>query len=277
MTDLREGRIQAFLDHEMDPEGRRAFMEEIARDESLRVAVEGQRKRILDVTSALDVALEVPPTSEEELAEAWEAVAGRTGISAEVPPGRSVGGAGPLKERERRGSWFAGLAPLSKAAALLLIAAGVGASTVPGSPVRGWIASLHSPPEAEVPTVSAPATGDDGQVGVRLPLDGSAFEVVLPDPLDDDLRVSLTDGESLEVLAGPGTRIAAADGRIEARDVRGPVDVRIPRRLEQVSILVSGALYLRKDGPRLEVYQAGVDTLPSEFVFAPSDSTGDAR
>ncbi|NNM33710.1 MAG: hypothetical protein HKO53_11625, partial [Gemmatimonadetes bacterium] len=107
-------------------------------------------------------------------------------------------------------------------------------------------------------------------VGLRLPATGEGLEVSVSGPLTSPLSVALTDGEELEVVAATGTRFATSRGRIEVSQVHGPIEVRVPRGLTELHLLVDGEPYLRKIGEDVEILRAGVDSLPAEFVFTPA-------
>ncbi|MGI9625275.1 MAG: hypothetical protein ACR2QM_00450, partial [Longimicrobiales bacterium] len=259
MTDLREGRIQAFLDLEMLPEGRREFIAEMASDPALAAAVDAQRDRISSVETALDESFgDALDLESAEVAKAWTAVASQIGVTVDTveAPARAT--------TIRRRNVFS--IPVAKAAGLLLVAAGAAAAAVPGSPLRDWLENRSAPP----PEVVAPEAAVATSTGVRLPVSDGALLVVLPQPLASErLAVSVVDGDLVEVTAGPGTRFSTSQGRIELADVTGPVTVLIPKAQALATVEIGGMVYLRKSGERVEVLQEA-DSLPSEFVFGES-------
>ena len=276
MTDLREGRIQAFLDGELDEAGRVRLLKEMAADPAFAAAVERQRARIAEVTQALDSAF-ADGVPENEMDEAWNRIshaASGSPVGARPRLGLSAG-AGSSDSAGRNSRSRQIRSSLAKAAALLLFATGVGAATVPGSPFRAWIADWYGPvaeettdPEALGEGGATMATGPES-VGLRLPATGGRFEVSVSGPLSSSLSVALVDGDELEVVAATGTRFATGQGRIEVSRVQGPLAVRVPRGLAELSLSVDGEAYLRVNGGDVEILRAGVDSLPAEFVFTP--------
>lgn len=282
MTDLREGRIQAFLDGEMDGSDRESLLEEMARDLSLAAAVERQKARIELVSAALDEAFEGDEAA-EDIAAAWERISQAAAGAATAPRPRLVLEGSDVEEPRattRRSSGPRRLpVSLAKAAALLLVATGVGAATVPGSPVRAWLSDWYGPerPTAGAPEGAALEPSGPEVVGLRLPATGDPVEVFVAGPLTAPLRVSLTDGTELEVVAETGTRFATSRGRIEVSGVQGTLEVRIPRSLAELRLTVGGETFLRKSGAQVEMLRAGVDTLPTAFVFAPAAESDPGR
>lgn len=281
MTDLREGRIQAFLDEEMDAEARRTFMHEMARDDALAAAVRIQRTRMERVHAALEDSGDRLHAASAEVHDALRTVLQRVpgwepSRAGEPAEQRSTTGrpATPNTEERGRASRRMGAAGLAKAAGFLLFATGLAAATVPGSPVRAWLGGIGDSPEATIdaPSTTGAAVAPDGpeRMGIRLPAGSGPLEVVVAGPLSAPLTVALVDEPALQVLADQGTSFSTSEGRIEIRDARGPVSVYIPREAGDVAVRVAGSLYLRKVGGRVEVLHQGVDTLPSEFVFPPA-------
>ncbi|MDH3224019.1 MAG: hypothetical protein OEO23_09900, partial [Gemmatimonadota bacterium] len=65
--------------------------------------------------------------------------------------------------------------------------------------------------------------------------------------------------------------------RIDVSGVQGTLEVRIPRSLAELRLTVGGETFLRKFGAQVEMLRAGVDTLPTAFVFAPAAETDPGR
>ena len=70
------------------------------------------------------------------------------------------------------------------------------------------------------------------------------------------------------ILGTDGKDFSTSEGQIEVTGVHGPVVVQIPRTQGRAVVEVAGAVYLRKVDERVEVLQAGADSLPSGFVFS---------
>jgi hypothetical protein len=186
-----------------------------------------------------------------------------------------------LEGRRRRTAAPAGSA-LRRAALLIVGSAAVLSATVPGSPVREWLAErLTTQPAAEqvsgphdaVPAIAsdeaAPAAAPAG-VSVR-PAEGRMRVVLLGATDGVRLRVRMHDGESVGVwTSGEGTpaHFRTAPDRIEVEGVRaGEVRVEIPRAGQHFILEVDGRVYLRKDGEQLRFSGPAADTVGPEILF----------
>jgi hypothetical protein len=183
--------------------------------------------------------------------------------------------------RRRKGAGSAGIA-LRRAAVLIVGSAAVLSATVPGSPVRQWLAERwdggavtehpatvrEAVPAAATDETAAPAT--PAGVSVR-PAEGR-MRVVLVDPADGvRLRVQLHDGDAVGVWTsgeGPAAHFRTAPDRIEVEGVRaGEVRVEIPRSGQHITLEVNGRVYLWKDGKQLRFSGPATDAVGPEILF----------
>lgn len=141
------------------------------------------------------------------------------------------------------------------AAALVVGAVGVGASTIPGSPLWEWIeerdASAGGAPEVMVAPASAPV-GDEVAVfvspedgGVRIDVGG-----LLPGA---EVRLELVDGASVGVRALDGARFETAPGRIHVVLEGGGVRIDVPRTLRTLAVWGNGERYTAGSPDGLEL------------------------
>ncbi|MBA4158204.1 MAG: hypothetical protein H0X65_12100, partial [Gemmatimonadetes bacterium] len=173
-------------------------------------------------------------------------------------------------------------AMLRRAAILLLGSTAVLSATVPGSPLRDWLANdrgaagptataVHEPVAAPA-TAPAAESAEAAPAGISVrPLEGR-MRVVLTAPAPGSrIRVRLHDGERVGVwAAGVAARARFRSGpeRIEV-DGAGPGEIRveIPRAAREVTLEVDGQVYLRKQGEDLRFPGPAADTAGPEIVF----------
>jgi hypothetical protein len=186
-----------------------------------------------------------------------------------------------MEGRRRRSAGTAGVA-LRRAAVLIVGSAAVLSATVPGSPVREWLAERwdggavteqpatvrEAVPAAAMDETAAPAA--PAGVSVR-PTEGR-MRVVLVGPADGvRLRVQLHDGEAVGVWTsgeGPAAHFRTAPDRIEVEGVRaGEVRIEIPRAGQHITLEVNGRVYLWKEGEQLRFSGPVADTVGPEILF----------
>jgi hypothetical protein len=160
------------------------------------------------------------------------------------------------------------------------------ASALPGSPVRQWVSEVWSGSSA---ATSAPEPGtsateelsavQDPQgpaAGVRA-LDG-AIDIRIHDlPDQAELRVRWIEGEEAWIRAGEGTRFTTGQGRIEAFAPPGTVEVEIPRDLQEIRLILNGAILLQKRGGELEILEPTHRRTPSEIRFGAPVGTNEGE
>ncbi|MGD2069896.1 MAG: hypothetical protein PVI57_14590 [Gemmatimonadota bacterium] len=243
MTSLDEGRLLAYLDGEMEP-GQRAEVEAwLGQSGAARAALAGVRERRNLVGRAL-AGVDVPVPD-------LETVRARIRARVEVH-GTTATAAAAVGGRRR---W-------AQAAALVLFLGAAGASAaVPGSPVRAWLASLldGGEPSATVPAAAVDEASPD-DMGLRVrPSEGRLAIDLAEVPEETEVVVRLVEGERGGVYA-PRASFRSGAGRIEATLTGGAtagagtdrVRVEIPRGATLATLHVDGALWLRKDGERLD-------------------------
>lgn len=242
MTGLDEGRLLAYLDGELEP-GEHAEVEAwLGESGAARAALEGVRERRSLVGRAL-AGVDVPVPDLETA---------RARIRARVDASNARSTVADDAGGRRR---------LAQAAVLVLFLGAAGASAaVPGSPVRAWLASLLDGGEpAPVPAAAVDEASRD-DMGVRVRPSDGRLDIDLADvPGEAEVVVRLVDGERGGVYA-PRAAFRSGAGRIEATlaggtDAGGGTDrvrVEIPRAATVATLRVDGALWLRKDGERLD-------------------------
>ena len=160
----------------------------------------------------------------------------------------------PSAERLRRA--------LPRAAVFLIGVAAAASATVPGSPVRDWLARAITPPPRVAPVaahpapVAAPAAAPEAGVSVD-PLNG-AVRVTLRGARDDLLvRAEIVEGPRAGVYAtgeAVSARFRTAPGSIEVDGIgEGELRVELPRAALSATVSVNGREYLRKEGDQLRL------------------------
>jgi hypothetical protein len=158
-----------------------------------------------------------------------------------------------------------------RAAALVLLAAGVASATVPGSPVRDWLRGVTAPPAPAPETPEAlvneelpvePLAGEAAprEAGISiLPAQGS-IRVLLVDAGSLTVRARLTDDERAGVHVygrAAGARFATAEGLIRVSGAQhGQMEIVIPRTARRATLELDGVILLYKDGERLHLSAA---------------------
>lgn len=183
-----------------------------------------------------------------------------------------------LEHARRRRTAVRSTAVLRRAAILLLGSAAVLSATVPGSPLREWLANGRGAGTPATTAVrepvaeSAAESVEPAPAGISVrPLEGR-MRVVLTAPASGSrIRVRLYDGERVGVWAtGTSARARFRSGpeRLEV-DGAGPgeIQVEIPRAVRQFTLEVDGQIYLRKVGEDLRFPGPAVDTAGPEIVF----------
>lgn len=232
MTHLEDGRLRAYIDGELGPDGKAEIDRWIEEDETVRLRLEAMRERDRRIPALLAV-LDVPPPTERV----------RRAI------GEARGTSRPSRRPGTRIRW-------AQAAALVLFLAAA-ASALPTSPVRMWLservageAAQEAPADAAT-AVATPLTGTriapaSDHVDIELTglPPGSDIIVTLVASADAGLFVPV-EGSSLETFA--------ARGRIRAALTAGPVRVELPTDVASATLTVDGRIYLSKDGSQLDL------------------------
>lgn len=216
--------------------------------------------------------------------QAWERILARREAGEEVIlPSGPIPLAAPETETGRRGSI------LRRAAVLLVGVAGIASATVPGSPVRAWLADVFTPVPAEAPAPPSAAESADSaavadsadpvppavrgpEAGIAVLPNAGEVRVVVTDA-DPALRirVRLTDTGRAEVRgrgAAAEAAFASGRGRITVRGAAadGELEVLLPRSAARASLTVDGRRYVALEGGRMTVL-VPADSSGAEIVF----------
>ncbi len=250
MRHLDDGSLQALIDNELpefeEHEARRHLAACGACRELLAEVSESSR-----VFSSAMAVIDVPASRSAPPA-AREPVATRV---------RPLHGAGGAAAGRSAGRWAPGA--VRRAAAILIVAAGGASATIPGSPVREWLAAQRSPIAAPAvapanPEIMAAAV----ETGVSVTPAAGQLRIVLVDPgAGVHIRVLLTESARGGAFAEDGAGTAAfraAAGRIEvAGAAGGRLRVEIPTSADDAAIVVDGVEQVVKEGGLLRVTAAG--------------------
>lgn len=249
VTHLDEGALMALVDGELPPgdaAALEAHLEECAACRAAAQSLRAERKKLSDALRLLD---REPPT---ELAR-------------------------QRLRRTRRSRSGIGR-PLRWAAVIVVGTATALAATVPGSPLREWIAAIGDDAPAVV------AVDERSEVAVETARAPAAPAGVFVVPRTGRMSVSFTgaseglrirlhvhDGEEVEVLTSRGAeqaRFHTAPDRIEVRDAgRGEASIEIPRGLAEFTLEVDGRVYMAKRGEDLRFPGPPADTVGPAIVF----------
>jgi anti-sigma factor RsiW len=255
---LDEGRMQALLDGELPGDEERLARSHLASCASCRHLLDEAGHRMALVAGALGV-LDVPVP----LLPAREAVRRRIDPRAGAAPRGSTGDRRQYRHDSR---WL-------RAAAVVLVAAGVGASALPGSPVREWLTRAWPGTPGPVAPAAAPEAlsgatpSETPEVAVFLTPNAGQVRVDLAGlPPGSVVRVEMVHGEAAAVFAPDGSRFETAPGRLHASIEGDRVRVEFPRGVPWAVLWVNGERYLTRSGDRLEVQGPG-SMLPGDTIL----------
>lgn len=196
----------------------------------------------------------------------------------------------PIPVPEARAETGGRASLLRRAAVLLVGVAGIASATVPGWPVRAWLADVFAgDADAEAPAAAsrAPASADSTaaapsvrpesaapplEAGIAVsPAAGEVRVVVVDAHPALRIRVRLTDGARAEVRgrgAAAGAAFASGRGRITVTGASagGELEVRLPRGARRASLAVGGRRLLAVEDGNLIVFSPA-DTSGAEIVF----------
>lgn len=246
MTHAAEGLLQTYLDGEMESSAAAELDHHLTRCAECAAELERLRAAGARVTGALSL-LDVPLREGAVEQALWRAQQGA----------RRPGGT-----RLLRGA-------LSRAAILLVAAAGVVSAALPGSPVRQvieqWLAggsdeaSEAAGGAAPAPVVTpAPAAAPVRRAEMTvLPVDGRVRVLIWSAEAAALVQVNFVSGDRVSVQAGGeegAVRFRSGPGRLEVYDLgAGAAIIELPRSLTQASIEVNGRQYLFKEGDQLRM------------------------
>jgi hypothetical protein len=168
---------------------------------------------------------------------------------------------------------------LSRAAILLIAAAGVATAALPGSPVRRWIAEAVErmagvlAPEQQPAVEPVLPIGTGQQAGISVAPSQGRVRVVLVAPAEGArVRVVLVDGSRATVWAdeAAGARFSSTPGgRVEAHGVSGgEVVVELPRGALVATVEIDGEVVVTKEADALVARGVRVqESAAQEIVF----------
>lgn len=256
---LDEGRLQALLDGELPGEEERVARSHLASCAPCRQALDELGMQVTLVSGALG-SLDIPPPF----------LPAREAVRRRLVPGGGGGAPSPVsvrREHRRDPRWL-------RAAAMILVSVGVGASALPGSPVREWVArewlgapGVQAPVSAmEGAPVAAPVADPD--VAVFLPPSGGQVRVdVTGLPAGATVRVELVDRADAAVFAPGGSRFETSPGRLHASVEGDHVRVEFSRDVPWASLWVNGERALSRSGGRLELAGPGARVEGDTILF----------
>jgi hypothetical protein len=169
---------------------------------------------------------------------------------------------------------------LRRAALFLLFSAAAVSATVPGSPVRDWLAdawqsvAARPAPPSELPAIASVEETEttDRPAGVSVHAGAASIRVVVTSPEPGlVLQVRMHDGDRLGVWASgvaAKARFLTSQDRIEVVSPgAGEVRVDIPYSAESVSLDVDGRPYLVKEGGDLRFLGPGAERTGPQIRF----------
>jgi hypothetical protein len=166
----------------------------------------------------------------------------------------------------RRARW--GASALARAAGLILVAA-VGASALPGSPVRQWVTSVISSGEAPSPVpVEAPEPGRVEDAGIRVAIAAAGRVRVVGLQPGDAVVVEWVPGSEVAVFAGSGSRFRSDANGVLATVTGGPVRIELPVDVRPLALEVEGRTWLTSRASGVEFLVAPEDPAAAPLRFA---------
>jgi hypothetical protein len=261
MMHADQGRLQAYLDHEM-PEAHRSSLEShLTACVACRGELEELQRLGAEVRAAL-VGIDMAVGTASALQKFRERHAALGGAPAAAngrirPRGQLRWAGPPTPARFARAS-------LLKAASLALLLGGALYAAVPGSPLGRWIGDTLFPsdepassPEIvppQAPVAATPEEAPSDVTGIRMAEGAVQIRLRSLSP-NTRVRIRLVDGDLAQIrAAGPfeGTTRTGA-GWIEVGNLEG-VDfmmVDLPRAAVRATVEVNGQVWLRKVGPEI--------------------------
>jgi hypothetical protein len=183
-----------------------------------------------------------------------------------------------IKEEARKRTVLARTTVLRRAALFLIVSVAAVSATVPGSPVRGWLADAWqaadsgSEPPHPVVAVAERSAVEDQPAGVSLLPGAESVQVVVTAPEAGlVLQVRLHEGSRLGVWASgaaASARFLTSQNRIEVSSPgAGELRVEIPHSAADVALEVDGRVYLIKEGEELRVPGPGAERVGHRIRF----------
>lgn len=252
---LDEGGLQALLDRELPVDEERTARAHLAACASCHELLREMEGRAATVTRALAV-LDVPPP----LLPAREAVRrrGESGRRGDTAPA-------PAQVDRSRAPWL-------RAAAVVFLLVGAGASALPGSPLREWVAREILGAGDSSSGVASVLSGDTDSVAADVgvfvaPSAGQVRVELLGLPAGAVVRVEIVEREEAAVFAAGGTRFESGPGRLQASVEGNEVRVELPAGAPSALLRVNGERVLSRSSGRLELSGAGGEVSGNSIVI----------
>ena len=243
---LDEGTLRGHLDGELPPGEAAAVRRHLEECAPCSLALAGLDRAATVTSGALALLPAGAPHPDGALASVL-ARAGATPGPVALPPA-APSPSPRFPQPERRGPGGAPRLPgwMRLAAALVVGAVGVGASTIPGSPLREWVEGRGIPVAAGPEATAAASMGSEsGDVAVFVAPENGSVRIDLAGlPPGEEVRVEWTDGETVGVRALDGARFETARGRVHVVVGAGGVRIDVPRTLRSVAVWGNGERYL---------------------------------
>lgn len=163
------------------------------------------------------------------------------------------------------------------AAALLLGAVGVGASTLPGSPLREWMEGRGAPGvEAPATAGTLASTAGGGEVAVFVAPEAGGVRIDLAGLRPGaEVRLVLVEEGSVGVRVLDGARFETAPGRIHVVVEEGGVRIDVPRTLRTLAVWGNGERYTAGAPESLELLGPNAVRQGDTVVFVVDDRSPD--
>lgn len=251
---LDDGTLRAHLDGELPPGEAAGVREHLEGCMPCARALAGLEHAALVTSGALALLQEGPFHAEGARADVLARLEQTRGPVRPAPTDPPATPLFPSPERRRPGGAPRLPGWMRLAAALVLGAVGVGASTIPGSPLREWIAARGSPGAQPAAMSAASPESVPEEVAVFVaPEDGSVRIDLAGLPAGEEVRLQWVDGGTVGVRALDGARFETAPGRVHVVVDAGGVRIEVPRTLRSLSVWGNGERYLSGNAVRPEL------------------------
>jgi hypothetical protein len=253
MRHMDDGALQALIDDEVPKAGRAELHAHLGTCEWCAARLDELRELSGGLTLALRTMDSIPPM---------------------LPARRRI------KEEARTRTVLARTTVLRRAALFLIVSVAAVSATVPGSPVRGWLADAWQaadsgselPAPQPVVAVAERSAVEDQPAGVSLLPGTESVQVVVTAPEAGlVLQVRLHEGSRLGVWASgaaASARFLTSQNRIEVSSPgAGELRVEIPYSAAGVALEVDGRAYLIKEGEELRVPGPGAERVGHRIRF----------
>ncbi len=243
---LDEGTLRAHLDRELPPGEAAAVQQHLEECAPCSLALAGLDQAATVTSGALALLPAGVPHANGALASVLARVGATPGPVSRAPAAPSPSPLLPAPERRRPGGAPRLPGWMRLAAALVVGAVGVGASTIPGSPLRKWVEGRGTP-AAEAPEATAAVSMGSGvgEVAVFVAPENGSVRIDLAGlPAGEEVRLEWMEGGTVGVRALDGARFETAPGRVHVVVGSGGVRIDVPRTLRSLAVWGNGERYL---------------------------------